>query len=238
MNGTVAPSGTAAPRTNPIPRLSNHLTTPLQPSHVVARPMTLLVGNFDLHFVCDPKNKAMKNSFSSKQRIAYSMDPFPQFRRLSKGYMKDGPARVHPNLLVGAGCMLTPEFVKTQKITHIVNCAYDCDAPEWIPESFGSNYTCLQAVDSFDSDITQWYESFEETVTSFLRSPDCQTIYIHCQAGINRSAYLTLMYCCSRLHYNFDMTCKSILVQRPCAFTNYVYYGQVKNYVKNRRAKE
>lgn len=180
----------------------------------------------------------MKNSFSIKQRITYSMDPFPHFRRLSKGYMKDGPARVHPNLLVGAGCMLTPEFIEKNQITHIVNCADDCHSPEWIPEVYGNSYTCLRAVDSFDRDITDWYSSFEQTVTSFLRSPRCKTVYIHCQAGINRSTYLTVMYCCSRLHYNFDMTCKSILNQRPCAFTNHVYYNQVKTYVKNHALKE
>lgn len=179
----------------------------------------------------------MKNSFSSIKRIT-CMDPFPQFRRLSKGHMKDSPARVHPNLLIGAGCMLTPQFVDKHEITHIINCASDCDSPEWIQESFKSNYTCLHAVDSFESDITNWYDSFENTLRSFLRSSDCKTVYIHCQAGINRSAYLTLLFCCNRLHYNFDSTCKSILVQRPCAFTNHVYYAQVKSYIKNHAIKE
>lgn len=180
----------------------------------------------------------MKNSFSGIQRKVYSMDPFPHFRRLSRGFMKDGPARVHPNILFGAGCMLTPEFVNKHEITHIINCASDCDSPEWIPESFGNNYICLHAIDSFESDITLWYDSFESTMSSFLRASDCKTVYIHCQAGINRSAFLTLLYCCYRLHYNFEMTCKSILVQRPCAFTNYVYYNQVKTYIKNRASKE
>lgn len=152
--------------------------------------------------------------------------------------MNDAPARVHPNLLVGAGCMLTPEFVAKHQITHIINCASDCDSPEWIPETFGNHYTCLRAVDSFESDITFWYDSFESTVTQFLRSPDCKTIYIHCQAGINRSACLTLLYCCCRLHYNVEATSKSIMIQRPCAFTNHVYYNQVKMYVKNHTVKE
>lgn len=180
----------------------------------------------------------MKKSSSNNARLMRSMDLFPQFRRLSKGYMKDGPARVHPNLLVGAGCMLTPDFVQRNQITHVINCASDCDSPEWIPETFGSNYTCLYAVDSFEADITLWYDSFETTLRSFLRSDDCKTVYIHCQAGINRSAYLTLLFCCYRLHYNFESTCKSILSQRPCAFTNYMYYDQVKNYIKNHAVKE
>jgi len=180
----------------------------------------------------------MRNSFSTKARMISSMDPFPQFRRLSKGYMKDGPARVHPNLLIGAGCMLTPEFVQKHKITHIINCASDCDSPEWIPETFGPKYTCLYAVDSFESDITHWYSNFESVASSFLRSPDCNTVYIHCQAGINRSACLTLLYCCCRLQYNVDVTSKSIMCQRPCAFTNYVYYDQVKQYIKNHTGKE
>lgn len=161
------------------------------------------------------------------------MDPFPQFRRQSKGYMNDGPARVHPNILFGAGCMLTPEFIRKHKITHVINCASDCDTPEWIPEQYRSNYTCLNAVDSFESDITLWYDDFQNTLTKFLRSPDCKNIYIHCQAGINRSGFLTLLYCCSHLKYTFESTCRSILIQRPCALTNYIFYNQVKDYIKN-----
>lgn len=152
--------------------------------------------------------------------------------------MKDGPARVHPNLLIGAGCMLTPEFIDKHKITHIINCADNCHSPEWIPEAFSEDYMCLQAPDSLDNDITLWYNKFEETLTSFIRSPNCKTVYIHCQAGINRSTCLTLIYCSARLHYDFEMTCKSILLQRPCAFTNHVYYNQVKTYVKNHAVKE
>ena len=161
------------------------------------------------------------------------MDPFPQFRRQSRGYMKDGPARVHPNILFGAGCMLTPEFVQKNQITHVINCAFDCDTPEWVPQSYGSNYTCLKAVDSFQSDITLWYSDFEKTLTNFLRSPDCKNVYIHCQAGINRSGFLTLLYCCSHLKYKLESACKSILLQRPCALTNHVFYNQVKEYIKN-----
>lgn len=180
----------------------------------------------------------MNNSFSNNTHIIRNMDPFAQFRRLSKGFMKDAPARLHPNILVGAGCMLTPAFALKHRITHVINCASDCDSAEWVVEEYASNYTCIYAVDSINNDITNWYDEFELTLSSFLRSPECNTVYIHCQAGINRSAFLTLLYCCTRLHYNFDKTCKSMLVQRPCALTNFVYYDQVKTYIKNRTCKE
>lgn len=160
------------------------------------------------------------------------MDPFPMYRRRSRGFMMDPPAKVHSKILFGAGFFLTPEFVKDHKITHVVNCAFPNDTPSWIPEKLGSKYACLSAIDSPNVDITTWYPEFEKHMNSFLSSPECEMIYVHCQAGINRSGFLTVLYCCRRFHYNYNMATRAALVQRPCALVNHSFHKQVQEYIK------
>jgi hypothetical protein len=146
--------------------------------------------------------------------------------------MLDPPAKVHSNILFGAGFLLSPEFVKDHKITHIVNCASEGDTPSWVPNTFGDRYTCIRAVDSTNVNITTWYPEFERIMNSYLSSDDCEMIYVHCQAGMNRSGFLTVLYCCRKFHYTYETACRSVLVQRPCALTNHVFHAQVQEYIK------
>jgi hypothetical protein len=174
------------------------------------------------------------NSFSNTGLIWNRMDPFPIYRRRSKGFMLDPPAKVHSNIMFGAGFLLNPEFVKDNKITHIVNCAGHDDTPRWVPESFKDRYTCLNAKDSFTVDITDWYPEFERTMNQYLHSKECDVIYVHCQAGMNRSGFLTVLYCCIKFHYTYQSVCRAVLVQRPCALMNHVFHKQVKDYIEKR----
>lgn len=169
------------------------------------------------------------NSFSTVLKI--QLDPFSVFRKHSKGPQYDPPARLHPNILFGAGSMLTPEFVKRHKISHIINCAFPTDCPEWAQKQYEDKYVCLQAIDSLDANITQWYPKFEFFMDQFLKEPDCCSVYVHCQAGINRSGFLTVLYCCMKLGYAIIPACKAAVTQRPCALQNYVFYQQVREYI-------
>ena len=62
----------------------------------------------------------------------------PEIRRSlrysSRGYLIDPPALFHPYIMVGAGEMLTPAFVKKYEITHVINCAEEYDSPSWFKE--------------------------------------------------------------------------------------------------------
>lgn len=163
------------------------------------------------------------------------MDPFPMYRRRSRGFMMDPPAKLHSKILFGAGFFLTPEFVKQHSITHVINCAFPNDTPSWVPTTFGNKYACLSAIDSPNADITTWYPTFETHMNSFLSSPDCTMVYVHCQAGINRSGFLSVLYCCRKFHYNYNMATRAALVQRPCALTNHAFHAQVQDYIKKHR---
>ena len=80
--------------------------------------------------------------------LSNSMDEFAAYRRRSVGWISDPPAYIHPRILFGSGGpTLTPQFVNAYNITHVINCAFQDDSPEWFKTSFPNNYACLVAVD-------------------------------------------------------------------------------------------
>jgi protein-tyrosine phosphatase len=153
------------------------------------------------------------------------------YRRRSRGWQNDEPAYIHPRILFGAGISIDPEFVNKHEISHVVNCAFQEDSPKWFRTTFPNQYVCIAAVDSLDANILDWYDCFEKTVNKFLQDPNCKSIYIHCQCGINRSGFLALLYACKRLGYRYADVVDSILSQRPCALTNPTFHTQVKRYL-------
>jgi hypothetical protein len=167
----------------------------------------------------------------SHGRLVYSnMDDLASYRRRSRGWDKDGPAYVHPRILFGSGMMLTPAFIQKHNITHVINCAYEEDSPGWFKLSNPANYKCLEADDSITANIFNWYPAFENTLNLFMKDSTSETIYVHCQCGINRSGYLILIYAAKRLGFGIRDVFKSILQQRPCAFTNPAYRKQVEEH--------
>jgi hypothetical protein len=158
------------------------------------------------------------------------MDDLSSYRRRSKGWEKDPPAFIHPRIMFGSAMILTPNFAKKHNITHVVNCAYEEDSPSWFRELYPNRYACLNADDSLDSQILQWYPTFEKVLQRFMNDSTCETIYVHCQCGINRSGFLTLLYACKKLGFEFQDVFKTILQQRPCAFTNPAYRKQVEEH--------
>ena len=145
-------------------------------------------------------------------------------------YLRQPPAWFHTRILVGAGSFLRPAFVQQHRISHVINCAFQHDSPEWFREVFPDKYVCLEAIDGTDQNILKWYPKFEETMQRFLREGN-GTVYVHCQAGINRSAFLALLYVCK----NFNMNIDSLLVvtkrQRPCMFSNTTFRKQVEDFI-------
>lgn len=140
------------------------------------------------------------------------------------------PAWFYPRILVGAGKDLTPTFVHKHRITHVINCAFDLDSPLWFRIRYPDNYIAIEAYDNEVSDIRDWYPMFERCLQTFLRE-GTGVVYVHCQAGINRSAFLTLMYVCKNFRLDLDTTIQSTRLQRPIMFQNRVYMNQVKEFI-------
>lgn len=148
--------------------------------------------------------------------------------------MRDPPAWFYPRILVGAGEMVTSSFCHRYNITHVINCAFPEDSPIWFRQAYPTRYACLGALDSIHVDILEWYPAFEEVLGRFLRDPACGVVFIHCQCGINRSAFLTLTYVCRRFHQEYDVAMKQAHDQRPCMFTNPVFMKLTKEFINGR----
>ena len=149
-------------------------------------------------------------------------------------YMRHPPAWFYSRVLVGAGEMLTPSFVRHHNITHVINCAQEADSPDWFKKALPERYFCLNALDSLESNILTWYSKFEEVLRRFLQSGG-GTVFVHCQCGINRSAFLALAYVCKNFGLDMNSVVLSTRQARPCMFTNAVYRRQVEDFIRNGR---
>ena len=145
-------------------------------------------------------------------------------------YLRYPPAYFHTRILVGPGVLLTPRFATAQGITHVINCAYEEDSPDWFRRQYPTKYVCLNAHDTVYDTILDWFPVFEETMHRFLRE-GTGTVYVHCLAGINRSASLTLAYVCKNFNMSFDTMVSITKRQRPCMFQNTVYTNQVRDFI-------
>ena len=154
-------------------------------------------------------------------------DKYASYRRKSLGWQYDPSVKVHPRIIFGPGFRLTKEYAKTYNITHVINCADETSSPAWFKLMHPKKYACLHAEDSPSANILNWYSQFETIMQSFLKAPDANVIFVHCQAGVNRSGFLTLAFLCLHFGYDYEITVKSILKQRPCALLNPAYQIQV-----------
>lgn len=155
-------------------------------------------------------------------------------RKTSRGFDKDPVACVYPRIWVGAGCQLTPALVQQLSITHVINCAHPQDSQPWFRSD---RYQVLYAIDDPRVNILHWYPAFETTMLKFLRDPECSNVYVHCQAGINRSAFLAVAFVIDHFGMEWRELVQSMIQQRPCCLTNPSFWAQVKEFAKTRARK-
>lgn len=148
-------------------------------------------------------------------------------------YLREPPAFFHTRILVGPGGFLDRTFATKHNITHVINCAFDMYSPAWWRTENPTKYKVLNAVDSATTNILHWYPEFEMTLHEFLRD-GTGVVYVHCQAGMNRSASLALAYSAKNLGMNLEELIASAKRQRPCLFQNRVFMDQVKQFVNGR----
>jgi len=142
--------------------------------------------------------------------------------------MQCPPAWVYPRILLGAGYQLTPMFVSKYRITHVVNCAFADDCPEWWRKRHPGNYAELHAIDSVAVRILDWYPEFENWMKLFLRSTN-GTVFVHCKAGINRSAFLVMAFVCKNSGIDFRTLLSAVRKQRPIVCENSAFMRQVED---------
>ena len=152
--------------------------------------------------------------------------------RQSKGWASDPMAQVHPRIFLGSAQDVDVFTLKSHKITHVINCADPDYTVKWFKNEHPDRYACMNAEDTTEFDITTRYPIFEATMNQYLADPNCKSILVHCQCGINRSAFLLLLYMCIKFHYSMENVVKNVLLQRPCCFRNPSFRKQVTDYIK------
>jgi protein-tyrosine phosphatase len=155
------------------------------------------------------------------------------FLFLTPQYLRDPPAFFHTRILVGPGSFLTPAFAEKYNITHVINCAHNDFSPVWWRTQFPDKYTLIEAVDSVQVNILDWYPEFEKTLHQYLREGD-GVVYVHCHAGMNRSASLALAYTSKNMGMDLEELVASVRRQRPCILQNPVFMNQVREFVNGR----
>jgi len=155
-------------------------------------------------------------------------------RHVSRGWERDPIAIAYLRIFLGPAFKVD-RMVEEFGITHVVNCASREFSSKKFSEEFPGRHACISAIDSVFEDITRWYPIFETTMNMFLVDPECIAVYVHCECGINRSAFLLLIYLCLKFNLEPEYVVKHILIQRPCAFTNVVYRYQALEYIKKHR---
>lgn len=155
-----------------------------------------------------------------------------QYRGPSRGWQHDTIACLYPRIFVGAGCQFTQAISYSGNFTHVINCAFKDDGPEWFAQKYPERYAVLGAVDALNVSILNWYPLFEQVMLQFLRDPTCKNIYVHCQCGINRSAYLAMAFVVRQFGFPLGEVARSLVIQRPCALSNPVFWTQVSSFVK------
>lgn len=155
-----------------------------------------------------------------------------KYRRNSKGWQRDNIAILHPRILLGS--MIHVDLVSMSMFgyTHVVNCGEPEVGSRWFKNEFSDQYVCINAIDAEDADITTWYPVFEKMMNLMLADPSCKKIYVHCRCGINRSAFLLLIYMCLKFGHSPESMISNILKQRPCALTNPTFRKQAIEYIK------
>ena len=142
------------------------------------------------------------------------------YRSRSRGHIHDPVAKVFHRILLGAGFYLLPNFVNGHQITHVINCADDSACPPSFRAYLGKNYTCLNAMDDETNILEKHYDAFEAAMDAYLRDPVCKNVYVHCQAGMNRSATLVLAYVVKRFRVDLVSLVHHVVRQRPCVMVN------------------
>jgi hypothetical protein len=153
-------------------------------------------------------------------------------RKRSRGYQYDPLANPFHRIWIGDGMRLSPELCEAFKISHVINCAFEDACPVEMRDAFEDNYICLNAIDSIDTDIFEWYDQFKSTMDDYLRDPFCTGVYVHCQAGMNRSATLAAAYIIKVLGMPPLYCLRRMILHRPCIMTNPSFQLQLINFIK------
>lgn len=153
-------------------------------------------------------------------------------RLRSRGPFLDPPLLMENKIIVGPGVWLTPNFVMNNNITHVLNVSVLEATPGWVRNSFKNRFHFIPCDDTLEFDIFAKYPEFESKLKSYMQDPICGRIYVHCQAGMNRSATLAVAFTVKYYKRPLEYIVRNSLHQRPCILMNTAFNEKLEEFAK------
>ena len=118
-------------------------------------------------------------------------------------------------------------MLKSNKITHIV-CCIDVEDPFRFPGDF--IYLNIKADDRVEQDMAQFFDRTNKFIDQCLKNGG--SIYVHCGAGISRSATIVCAYLIFALHISTKQAVNMCQQARPFVKPNEGFLSQLKAFEK------
>ncbi|XP_042195882.1 dual specificity protein phosphatase 1 [Callorhinchus milii] len=137
-------------------------------------------------------------------------------------YDQGGPVEILPFLYLGSAFHASRrDMLDALGITALINVSATC------PNHFEGHYLykCIPVEDSHKADISCWFKEAIHFVDSVKNAGG--RVFVHCQAGISRSATICLAYLMSSNRVRLDEAFEFVKQRRSVISPNFSFMGQL-----------
>ncbi|KAG8439279.1 hypothetical protein GDO86_005481 [Hymenochirus boettgeri] len=137
-------------------------------------------------------------------------------------YDQGGPVEILPFLYLGSAYHASrKDMLETLGITALINVSANC------PNHFEGNfqYKSIPVEDSHKADISSWFNEAIDFIDSVKNAGG--RVFVHCQAGISRSATICLAYLMRTNRVKLDEAFEFVKQRRSIISPNFSFMGQL-----------
>ncbi|CDQ93573.1 unnamed protein product [Oncorhynchus mykiss] len=137
-------------------------------------------------------------------------------------YDQGGPVEILPFLYLGSAYHASrKDMIDMLGITALINVSANC--PNHFEESF--QYKSIPVEDNHKADISSWFNEAIEFIDSIRNKGG--RVFVHCQAGISRSATICLAYLMRTNRVKLDEAFEFVKQRRSIISPNFSFMGQL-----------
>ncbi|KAJ3588181.1 hypothetical protein NHX12_011775 [Muraenolepis orangiensis] len=137
-------------------------------------------------------------------------------------YDQGGPVEILPFLYLGSAYHASrKDMLEVLGITALINVSANC--PNHFEDSF--LYKSIPVEDNHKADISSWFNEAIEFIDSVKKNSG--RVFVHCQAGISRSATICLAYLMRTNRVKLDEAFEFVKQRRSVISPNFSFMGQL-----------
>ncbi|CAL8237393.1 unnamed protein product [Boreogadus saida] len=137
-------------------------------------------------------------------------------------YDQGGPVEILPFLYLGSAYHASrKDMLDMLGISALINVSANC--PNHFEDSF--QYKSIPVEDNHKADISSWFNEAIEFIDSVKKSNG--RVFVHCQAGISRSATICLAYLMRTNRVKLDEAFEFVKQRRSIISPNFSFMGQL-----------